>query len=72
MPSPRSRFKRRVWRPSRAGGPLISMRGEVVGINSAIIGPGEGNVGIGLAVPSNVARSVVNRILAAAGQSPLS
>jgi S1-C subfamily serine protease len=38
------------------------MRGEVIGINSAIIGPSGGNVGIGLAVPSDVARRVVERI----------
>jgi S1-C subfamily serine protease len=49
--------------PGNSGGPLISMRGEVIGINSAIIGPGEGNVGIGLAVPSNTARAVMERIV---------
>jgi S1-C subfamily serine protease len=50
--------------PGNSGGPLISMRGEVIGINSAIIGPGQGNVGIGIAVPSNVARAVMEQILA--------
>lgn len=50
--------------PGNSGGPLISMRGEVVGVNTAIIGPGDGNVGIGLAVPSNVARRVVETIVA--------
>ena len=40
------------------------MRGDVIGINSAIIGPGEGNVGIGLGVPSNVARQVMEAIVA--------
>jgi S1-C subfamily serine protease len=49
--------------PGNSGGPLISMRGEVIGINSAIIGPGEGNVGIGLAVPANTARAVMNEII---------
>ena len=49
--------------PGNSGGPLISMRGEVIGINSAIVGPGEGNVGIGLAVPSNTAREVMQAIL---------
>lgn len=50
--------------PGNSGGPLISMRGEVVGVNTAIVGPGEGNVGIGLAVPSNVAKQVVDQIVA--------
>jgi serine protease DegQ len=43
------------------------MRGEVIGINSAIVGPSEGNVGIGLAVPSNTARSVMDAIVSRAG-----
>jgi serine protease DegQ len=48
--------------PGNSGGPLINMRGEAIGVNSAIIAPGGGNVGIGLAVPSRVARYVVERI----------
>jgi serine protease DegQ len=53
--------------PGNSGGPLISMKGEVIGINSAIVGPSGGNVGIGLAVPSNVARQVMEQILARRG-----
>jgi S1-C subfamily serine protease len=49
--------------PGNSGGPLISMRGEVIGINTAIVGPGEGNVGIGLAVPSNTARRVIEALI---------
>lgn len=48
--------------PGNSGGPLINMRGEAIGVNSAIIAPSGGNVGIGLAVPSRVARQVVERI----------
>lgn len=58
--------------PGNSGGPLINMRGEVIGINAALIGPGGGNVGIGLAIPSNVARQVMEVILARSGEVSLS
>ncbi|WP_242464274.1 trypsin-like peptidase domain-containing protein [Thiococcus pfennigii] len=50
--------------PGNSGGPLINLAGEVVGINSALIGPAGGNVGIGFAVPSNRARAALDRVLA--------
>ena len=42
-----------------SGGPLFNMKGEVVGINTAIYSPSGGSVGIGFSVPSNLARGVV-------------
>jgi serine protease Do/serine protease DegQ len=48
--------------PGNSGGALVNLRGELIGINSAIIGPSGGNVGIGFAVPSNMARTVMNQI----------
>ncbi len=46
-----------------SGGPLFNLKGEVVGVNTAIISPTGGSVGIGFSVPSNVVRSVVNQIV---------
>jgi len=43
-----------------SGGPLINMEGKVIGINSAIIAPAGGNVGIGFAIPSSMAKKVIN------------
>ena len=48
--------------PGNSGGALVSLRGELIGINTAIIGPSGGNVGIGFAVPSNMVRSVMNQL----------
>jgi len=48
--------------PGNSGGALINLRGELVGINSAIIGPSGGNVGIGFAVPANMARAVMQQL----------
>lgn len=46
-----------------SGGALVNLRGELVGINTAIIAPGGGNVGIGFAIPSNMARNVMNHLV---------
>jgi serine protease Do len=45
--------------PGNSGGPLFSAAGEVVGVNTAIFSPSGGNIGIGFAVPSNLAKRVV-------------
>lgn len=50
--------------PGNSGGALVSLRGELVGINSAIISPAGGNVGIGFAIPVNMARKVMEQIVA--------
>ena len=44
--------------PGNSGGPLVNMAGEVVGINSAILSRSGGNVGIGFAIPINVAKKI--------------
>jgi Do/DeqQ family serine protease len=45
--------------PGNSGGALVDLRGELIGVNTAILGPGGGNVGIGFAVPANVARQIM-------------
>jgi len=45
-----------------SGGPLLNLRGEVIGINSNIITPSGGNIGIGFAIPSDLARKVVAQL----------
>jgi serine protease Do/serine protease DegQ len=49
--------------PGNSGGALVNLRGELVGINTAIIAPSGGNVGIGFAVPSNMARRVMDQLI---------
>ncbi|MBM3340652.1 MAG: Do family serine endopeptidase [Betaproteobacteria bacterium] len=49
--------------PGNSGGALVNLRGELIGINTAIIGPAGGNVGIGFAVPANMARAVMIQIV---------
>lgn len=45
-----------------SGGPLVNIRGEVIGMTSAILTPSGGNIGIGFAVPSNMAKFVVEQL----------
>ena len=46
-----------------SGGALINTNGELIGINSQILSPSGGNIGIGFAIPSNMARAVMDQLL---------
>jgi len=49
--------------PGNSGGPLLNSEGEIIGINSAIISPSGGSVGIGFAIPVNTAKKVVPELI---------
>jgi serine protease Do len=49
--------------PGNSGGPLLNLKGEVIGINSAITSTTGGNLGIGFAIPINLAKRVVEDLL---------
>lgn len=49
--------------PGNSGGALVDLEGRLIGINTALITPAQGNVGIGFAVPSNMAQTVVDQLL---------
>ena len=49
--------------PGNSGGALINLKGDLVGINTAIIAPGGGNIGIGFAIPINMARRIMDQLL---------
>lgn len=49
--------------PGNSGGALIDLRGRLIGINSAILAPSGGNVGIGFSIPINMAKKVMNQLL---------
>ncbi|MFP3036679.1 MAG: Do family serine endopeptidase [Arsenophonus sp. ER-LPS3-MAG3] len=46
-----------------SGGALVNLNGELIGINTAILTPGGGNIGIGFAIPSNMAKSLSDQII---------
>ncbi|QIK37516.1 DegQ family serine endoprotease [Caldichromatium japonicum] len=49
--------------PGNSGGPLVNLRGELVGMNTAILAPGGGNIGIGFAIPANMARAIMEQLV---------
>ena len=46
--------------PGNSGGALVNLRGEIVGINAALVGTGSGNAGIGFAIPINLIRTIAD------------
>lgn len=49
--------------PGNSGGALVNLRGELVGMNTAILGPSGGNVGIGFAIPANMAMTIKDSLV---------
>ena len=49
--------------PGNSGGALVNLRGELVGVNSAILSRTGGNIGIGFAIPVNMVRSVMDQLI---------
>ncbi|HEY1283130.1 MAG TPA: DegQ family serine endoprotease [Steroidobacteraceae bacterium] len=49
--------------PGNSGGALVNLRGELIGINTAILSRSGGNIGIGFAIPVNMARSVMDQLI---------
>ncbi|QMU61818.1 MAG: Do family serine endopeptidase [Gammaproteobacteria bacterium] len=49
--------------PGNSGGALVNLRGELIGINTAIYGPSGGNVGIGFAIPMNMAKQIMQQLI---------
>lgn len=49
--------------PGNSGGALVNLKGELIGINTAILAPGGGNVGIGFAIPSNMVMQLMHQLV---------
>ena len=49
--------------PGNSGGALVNLRGELIGINTAIVGPSGGSVGIGFAIPVNMAQQIATQLI---------
>lgn len=49
--------------PGNSGGALVNLQGQLIGINTAIVAPSYGNIGIGFSIPSNMVKSVLTQLL---------
>ncbi|MDE5286099.1 MAG: trypsin-like serine protease, partial [Buchnera aphidicola] len=46
-----------------SGGALINVQGELIGINTAILAPDGGNIGIGFAIPGNIVKNIIDQLV---------
>ncbi|MDQ7016150.1 MAG: DegQ family serine endoprotease [Gammaproteobacteria bacterium] len=49
--------------PGNSGGALVNLRGELIGINTAILGPNGSNIGIGFAIPASMAQQIMTQLI---------
>ncbi len=49
--------------PGNSGGALVNLKGELIGINTAILAPNGGNIGIGFAIPTNMAKNLMDQLI---------
>lgn len=49
--------------PGNSGGALVNMKGDLIGINTAMVTPSDGNIGIGFSIPSNMVKAVIAQLL---------
>ena len=49
--------------PGNSGGALVNMQGSLVGLNTAILAPSRGSIGIGFAIPANMAKSIMDQLI---------
>lgn len=49
--------------PGNSGGALLNLQGQLVGMNTAIVSPSTGNIGIGFAIPSNMVKNVADQLI---------
>jgi serine protease Do len=49
--------------PGNSGGALVDINGQLIGLNTAILAPSRGSVGVGFAIPSNMAKSVMQQLI---------
>lgn len=49
--------------PGNSGGALVDMKGDLIGINTAMVAPSDGSIGLGFSIPSNMVQAVIDQLL---------